>query len=182
MRLFHFSEDAAIARFVPRAVRVPAERAPGREWLNGPLVWAIDEDHQSMYLFPRECPRILLWAAPGSTDADVALWLGGPRTQRVACIEYAWLERLRQAEVSRYELPPERFEALDDAGMWVSREAVVPIGHAVVGDLPSRLAECGTALRVMDSLLPLRAAWDSTLHVSGIRLRNARGWNPAAVR
>jgi hypothetical protein len=32
-------------------------------------------------------------------------------------------------------------------------------------------------LRVMESLLPLRGVWDSSLHASGIRLRNARGWN-----
>jgi hypothetical protein len=42
MRLFHFSDDPAIAIFTPRPVRVPAQRAPGREWLNGTLVWAID--------------------------------------------------------------------------------------------------------------------------------------------
>ena len=64
MRLFHFSDDPAIARFEPRAVLVPSPRAPGREWLNGPLVWAIDEPHQPMYLFPRDCPRILLWPRP----------------------------------------------------------------------------------------------------------------------
>ena len=57
-RLYHFSDDPSITRFVPRPVLVPATRPPGSDWLNGPLVWAIDEWHQPMYLFPRDCPRI----------------------------------------------------------------------------------------------------------------------------
>src|SRR5580698_7679583 len=68
--LFHFSEDCAIELFEPRPVRVPAERPPGREWLNGPLVWAIDAWHAPMYFFPRDCPRILLWRKPSTTDTD----------------------------------------------------------------------------------------------------------------
>ena len=28
----------------------------------------------------------------------------------------------------------------------------------------------------MPALTPLRGMWETTLHVSGIRLRNARGW------
>lgn len=60
MRLFHFSEEPDIGHFEPRPVRTPAARRAGQEWLNGPLVWAIDEDHQRLYLFPRECPRIVL--------------------------------------------------------------------------------------------------------------------------
>ena len=64
--LFHFSCDPAIELFVPRAVRTPAKRPLGHEWLNGPLVWAIDDWHQPMYLFPRDCPRILLWRTPST--------------------------------------------------------------------------------------------------------------------
>jgi hypothetical protein len=29
----------------------------------------------------------------------------------------------------------------------------------------------------MDSLAPLRGVWGASLHASGIRLRNAAGWN-----
>ncbi len=60
MRLFHFSDDPAIALFVPRPVAVPLARSAGREWLNGPLVWATDELHAILYLFPRDCPRVLV--------------------------------------------------------------------------------------------------------------------------
>lgn len=44
-QLFHFSEDGDIQRFGPKRVQVPSTRAPGREWLNGPLVWAIARSH-----------------------------------------------------------------------------------------------------------------------------------------
>lgn len=29
---------------------------------------------------------------------------------------------------------------------------------------------------MMDSLIPLKGVWDISLHASGIRLRNAAGW------
>lgn len=67
MRLFHFSEDPTIVTFAPRAVVVPSRRSPGKEWLNGPLVWAIQESLDFMYLFPRDCPRILTWAIDETT-------------------------------------------------------------------------------------------------------------------
>lgn len=70
MRLFHISDQPDIAHFQPRPIRVPVDRPPGQDWLNGPLVWAIDELHQILYLFPRECPRIVIWATPFSTHAD----------------------------------------------------------------------------------------------------------------
>ncbi|WP_339329380.1 DUF6886 family protein [Burkholderia multivorans] len=50
--LFHFSDDPGIAMFHPRPVRVADDRPAGQEWLNGPLVWATDEAHYLLYLFP----------------------------------------------------------------------------------------------------------------------------------
>lgn len=177
MRLFHFSDDPAIARFEPRAVLVPSPRALGREWLNGPLVWAIDEPHQPMYLFPRDCPRILLWPHSKTAQHDLDLWWGDSRSRMIAHIEAAWLERLSRATLTRYEFPASAFESLDDAGMWVAREAVSPIAVNEISDLPGALREAGVELRVMETLTPLREVWSSSLHASGIRLRNAAGWN-----
>jgi hypothetical protein len=177
MRLFHFSDDPGIERFEPRPVLVPSARAPGREWLNGPLVWAIDEPHQPMYLFPRDCPRILLWPRPETTAQDLERWWGGSPCRMIAHVEEAWLERLSKASIIRYELPTDPFESLDDAGMWVSRQAVTPVAVAEIRDLPGALRDQDVELRVMDSLTPLRDVWSSSLHASGIRLRNARGWN-----
>jgi hypothetical protein len=174
MRLFHFSEDPGIARFEPRPVRAPSARPPGREWLNGPLVWAIDEPHQSMYLFPRDCPRILIWPLATTSAEDRAAWLG--EAGRAAYVEARWLAALNTARIYRYDLPGDGFESLDDAGMWVSRTAVTPLVVNEVADLPAALAACGVELKVVDSLTPLRGVWDSSLHASGIRLRNAVGW------
>jgi hypothetical protein len=45
-----------------------------------------------------------------------------------------------------------------------------------LADLPGELAGEGVGLTVVDSLVPLLRVWDTSLHASGIRLRNARGW------
>lgn len=179
MRLFHFSDDPGIECFVPRPVAIPSERAPGRDWLNGPLVWAIDDDHQPMYLFPRDCPRILVWPRPQSTQADRALWFPPGTGRMIAHVEQAWMDRLASGHIHRYELPADAFESLADAGMWVGRAAVTPLAMETLTDLPAELAAQGVELRVMDSLAPLKDVWSTSLHASGVRLRNARGWRAA---
>src|SRR3984957_16795366 len=109
--LFHFSENPTIEVFEPRPVRVPAERPPGRNWLNGPLVWAIDAWHAPMYFFPRDCPRILLWRKLATTDDDVERWGRGDRRRRMlAHIEEGWLDRLRTTSIFRYAFQTGPFE------------------------------------------------------------------------
>ena len=175
-RLFHFSDDPAIELFTPRPVTVPSERPPGREWLNGPLVWAIEEARQAMYLFPRDCPRILLWPTPATTREDLALWWGSRTCLAIAHIEWDWFDRLKSARIHGYELPLEPFEDLYDAGMWVARTPVRPLSMETLDDLPATLAAAGVELRIMDSLTPLRDVWETSLHASGVRLRNAKDW------
>ena len=94
----------------------------------------------------------------------------------IAHIEHDWLERLEQGRIYRYELPRANFEPLDDAGMHVSREAVEPLGMELLDDLPGALDATNVELRMLDSLAPLRAAFATTLHASGIRLRNSSTW------
>ncbi|MGE0625324.1 MAG: DUF6886 family protein [Pseudomonadales bacterium] len=175
-RLFHFSDDDGIERFEPRPVRTPSPRPPGRDWLNGPLVWAIDEWHQPLYLFPRECPRILIWRRPSSEAADVARYFAGSTARMVAWVEEGWRNRLESAHLQRYELPDDTFESLDDAGMWVSRAAVLPRACERIDRLPDALARADVELRLLPSLKPLNRLWETSLHASGIRLRNARDW------
>lgn len=174
MRLFHFSDDPAIASFMPRSVMVPSQRAPGMGWLNAPLVWAIEERVDFMYLFPRDCPRVLIWATEQTNDADRMEWLGEYRA--AAYVERERLPDLANATIHRYDLPTDSFENLHDAGMWVSRVAVKPLGCDTLINLPSAFPSRGVDLRVVDSLLPLKPLWETTLHTSGIRLRNAKGW------
>ena len=47
-----------------------------------------------------------------------------------------------------------------------------------VGDLFEALRAASVELRLLERLTPLRGVWDTTLHASGIRLRNARDWDP----
>lgn len=171
--LWHFSEDPGITQFIPRPVRRPAPRADGFDWLNGPLVWAIDEPHAPLYFFPRDCPRILIWAAPDSRAQDLAAHGLGPRHRMIAYIEPPWSALLNTAQIWRYELPGATFEPLHDAGMYVSRAPVTPRGCTALEDLPARLLASGVALRVVPRLRALGNLWTTSLKVSGIRLRNA---------
>jgi len=177
-RLFHFSDDPAIEQFVPRPVSVPSVRPTGQEWLNGPLVWAVEEKRQYLYLFPRDCPRIVVWATPHTSQEDHARWLGDavPADGAVAYVEEAWFDRCARAVLHRYELPVATFRDLDDAGMWVSVDTVGPLAMQRMTDLIATLATAGTELRILPSLAPLRNVWASSVHASGIRLRNAAGW------
>ncbi len=158
--LFHFSEEPTIKRFVPRSSR-----------LNRPLVWAISDAFDFLYLFPRDCPRIVIWATEQTTDNDAQHWLGGHR--RVAFVEDNWMDRISKATIYRYSLPGDHFTALDDVGMAVSDRPVVPDNIEALTGLPALLAAREVSLRAVPSLDPIKAVWDSTLHASGIRLRNA---------
>jgi ribosomal-protein-alanine N-acetyltransferase len=179
-RLFHFSEDPGIDLFEPRPVLVPSVRPPGLDWLNGPLVWAVDDWHAPMFFFPRDCPRIMLWRTLQTTEADLDHWWRGDRRARMqAHIEADWLERFRAATLYRYAFDPDAFERIDAAGgpaYFVARKAVRPLEMTPVGDLAEALAAENVDLHVMDDLMPLNGAWQSTVHFSGSRLRNAVGW------
>jgi hypothetical protein len=185
VRLFHFSDDANIGIFKLRPARISTERPTGREWLNEPLVWAIDELHQPMYLFPRDCPRVLYWPTSTTTPEDYRRLWGERSCAVVAHIEWSWLDRLRTAILHRYEFLEADFMNLHDAGMWVSRTPITLIKVETLRDLPAELRGQGVEVRVMESLVPLKELWKTSFHVSGIRLRNARDWkseDQAAVR
>ena len=132
--------------------------------------------HAILYLFPRDCPRVLVWPTPRTTTEDRAMWMGSTQARAVAYVEEAWLERLRNATIHRYDMPPERFEDVQDTGMWVSRLEVRPLRVEAISALGARLSAAGVEVRALERLTLLRPVWSSTLHASGIRLRNAAGW------
>lgn len=177
LTLYHFSEDPSIEVFHPRTM-------PHRPEITIPLVWAIEAERDYMYLFPRDCPRILLWPTPETTEADRDAFFRHSDARAVAYIEYDWLDRLRSTTTYRYAMPPATFEDLDDAGMWVSRDSVTPSSVEAVANLPETLQRTGVELRVMGRLTPLYGLWETTtLHWSAIRMANAQGWeaNPSTV-
>ena len=174
--LFHFSDDPSIKEFHPRELRVTVDRPPGQEWLNGPLVWATEESHELLYFFPRECPRIVVWPTQFTSLSDQAKWFGNTATRAIAHIERSWLDRFQQSRIYRYRLPSDQFQDIDDVGMWVSQTSVTPLAIDEITDLAAELASRNIELRVMDRLTPLKRIWETTLHASGIRLRNAQNW------
>lgn len=178
-RLFHFSDDPEIDIFNPRPLRVAVDRGPDCEWLNGSLVWATDEAHSLLYLFPRECPRIVIWPTSETTESDRRAWFGSTQCRAIAYIEEDWLDRVRSTVLFRYLMPPGTFEDIDDVGMWVSRSPVVPLGMDRLTNLNFQLAAEGVELRSLPLLSPLKPVWQTTLHASGIRTRNAKEWGPA---
>jgi Family of unknown function (DUF6886) len=161
--LFHVSEEPGIEQFEPRL----------SQYVDEPVVWAIDADRLRNYLLPRECPRVTYYAGPETTAADVERFLGS--SPAVIAVESAWLERLRSCRLYCYHLPPQTFACLDEcAGYFVSRRAVVPTQVQVVDDLLAALLGRGTELRFVPNLWPLRdAVVSSTLRFSLIRMRNA---------
>lgn len=168
-RLFHFSEDPGIHVFVPRT--------PDHRPDVPPMVWTVDQERAWTYLFPRECPRVLLWPTPDTTAVDLDRWFGGRPDARIACIEWAWLDRMHSTPLFRYEMDPAQFRPLeDDPWMWVSSAAETPRSVDPVGDLIAALRLENVELRLMPSLAPLDGAWEHSFHFSGIRLRNSIGW------
>ena len=147
-------------------------------WLNGPLVWAVTEERQAAYLFPRDCPRILLWLTPETTEADREQWWGDRDVEMIACVEWRWLEAICSTALVRYELPVDGFRAVDgDDWMWVSDQEVEPVAVETHDDLLGALSDRSVELRFMASLRPLTDVWSTSLHASGIRLRNAHDWS-----
>jgi len=120
IRLFHFSDVNSIRIFEPRSVRIPSKRSVGIEWHNGPLVWAIDEWHQPQYLFPRDCPRIIMWRTSQTIADDLMKYFSNTTARMIAYVENDWESKIRTEALYRYELPTSFFRSLNDAGMWAS--------------------------------------------------------------
>jgi hypothetical protein len=69
--VLHFSEDPTITYFVPHVAA--SARVPDA------YVWAVDAQRSPAYWFPRQCPRVLVWAGARSTSSDVARIIGRSR-------------------------------------------------------------------------------------------------------
>ncbi|SFI34202.1 hypothetical protein SAMN02799624_00466 [Paenibacillus sp. UNC496MF] len=168
MKLYHFSENPDIQRFVPRQL-------PYR--LHEPaMVWAIDERRACNYYFPRDCPRVCFWTEAETTAEDRERFFGFSRASHIVAVEAGWLDRIRDAKLYRYAFEPGPFESYDgNAGYYVARHEVEPASVERVDDCLGLLAAAGVEVRVTPSLHPLKEALPaSTVNFSMIRMANAR--------
>lgn len=164
MRLFHFSDHDDIDVFVPRAPL----RHPDAE----PLVWAVDEAHEGMYLVPRNCPRISVWKLDS-----------GPVAMRVL-IDRRFEPDWRTGRLVRYELPSAGFEATDVPGVKVNRGTVRPLAIAILTDLPAEADKRGIRVEVVESLSkaalefydPSTRQFEAGWHVSMNRMTLLGDW------
>jgi hypothetical protein len=169
--VLHFSEEPDIAVFVPRSTTGNPDSEP--------LVWAIDDAHAPLYYFPRDCPRVAIWALPTSTQEDIDRFLGITTARMVIAIEAAWLDRMRSTTLYAYRLPADDFVLLASYGAHVSRKTVTPLAVERIDDPIGRLTSSNVELRITPSLWPFRnAAVPSTMHFSCIRMRNAAPETP----
>jgi hypothetical protein len=165
--LFHYSEDGTITRFAPHV--------PQTNPSHPPAVWAMDADHSPLYWFPRDCPRISVWADDDAQRA-VLRETFGTEADRICACESHWLDGVRRARVYRYAFDGAQFApwALAD-GQYIANDVVYPRQVDVLDDLLGLHAEAGVELRftprlgtLMDRMLA------SGLPFGFVRIRDAR--------
>ena len=147
--LLHYSEDPHITAFAPHVPRTN----PGAR----PAVWTIDPARAPLYWFPRDCPRVAVWA----NDAEQRETLHRRFTTDAARVHIAprsWLAATRTCRLYEYRFDPAPFSPWPDAeGQWVAHERVVATSIEPVGNLIERHAAAGVELRFVDDLAPARA-------------------------
>ena len=168
-QVLHFSEDPAIARFVPHVAA--SARQPEA------YVWAVDAIQAPAYWFPRDCPRAMAWRGRSSSAADAERILGPGGGDRVHAVEYGWLDRMRTARLYAYRFSAQLFQPFGEPvpHAMVAVEPVTPLGPAEpVGDLFAIHGAASIQLRVLANLWEF---WDAvaagSLEFSGIRMRHA---------
>ena len=164
--VFHYSEDGSIKRFTPHV--------PPTNPSHPPSVWTLDAEHSPLYWFPRNCPRISVWA---HTPAQQELLsnMFGTESRRICAVESHWLVRVREAQIYRYSFDAEQFVPWTEAdGQYISGEPVYPQTVDLLDDLLGMHADAGIEVRftprlgrLMDQMLA------SGLPFSFVRIRHA---------
>ncbi len=164
--LYHYSEDGSIRRFAPHV--------PPTNPSHPPAVWTIDLQHSPLYWFPRNCPRISVWATtPEQQEVLTATF--NTESHRICAAESHWLRRVRDASLYRYSFDASQFVPWSEAdGQYISFEAVYPDQLDVLDDLLGLHADAEVDLRftarlgvLMDRMLA------SGLPFSFVRIRDA---------
>ncbi len=165
--VYHYSDDGGIARFAPQVSHTNPSHPPA--------VWAVDEARSPLYWFPRNCPRISVWANDEAQQATLTATFG-TEASRICAAESRWLDGVRRARVYRYAFDGGKFAPWVEAdGQYISDEVVYPRAVDVLDDLLALHAEAEVELRftprlgtLMDRMLA------SGLPFSFVRIRDAR--------
>lgn len=164
--VFHYSEDGNLRRFAPH---VPPSNPSQR-----PAVWTIDAAHSPLYWFPRDCPRISVWAYD---DAQQTLLseLFDTEAKRICAAETGWVQRIASAHVYRYTFDAAHFSPWEEAdGQYISTEVEFPTNIDRIDDLMGMHAAHEIELRFTPRLGNLMDAMlASGLPFSLVRIRDA---------
>jgi len=165
--VYHYSEDGTIRRFAPHV--------PPTNPSHPPAVWTIDAAHSPLYWFPRNCPRISVWAETAEHQ-EVLTASFDTEANRICAAESHWLTRVRDASIYRYSFDASRFAPWTEAdGQYITGDVVYPDVVDELDDLLGLHAEAEVELRftprlgvLMDQMLA------SGLPFSFVRIRDAR--------
>ncbi len=164
--VYHYSEDGTLKRFAPH---VPPTN-PGHP----PAVWAIDERHSPLYWFPRDCPRISVWAH-NAEQQELLTEMFETEATRLCAAETHWLLAVRDAKIYRYEFDANQFRPWADAdGQYISDDVVFPTRVEPMNDLLAFHAAAQIELRFTPRLGSLMdRVLSSGLPFSFVRIRDA---------
>ena len=156
MRLFHVSEEADIATFMPRL--------PSRADIPPiPIVWALSEECLPNFLTPRNCPRVAFHMAAHSTEADAAAFFTGGGRRHVVAVENSWLAAMCTTTLYIYEFDPADFTLQDEqAGYYTSQRIPTIIGKRAVENPLAELFRLGVEVRLLPCLWDLADCVKST--------------------
>lgn len=180
--LYHFSDRGDIRVFEPRA--------PLRHPESEPLVYAIDEWHSALYLFPRDCPRIGVWPVASTSSEERRAYEQSYGFGMRLLIDSSFEPNWRAGRLFRYAFSDlESFIDCHDHGVWASRNPVIWSEKLDIVDLPEALDVLGATVQVVDLADAARGLYDfdaeqprTTLHVSMIRMSLLPGWTKRAGR
>ncbi|MEI7024913.1 DUF6886 family protein [Paenibacillus sp. y28] len=149
--LFHFSENPDIEVFVPKQI----QSRPGFP----AVVWAIDEEQEFTYYFPRECPRIVCRRTRNTSEEHRELFFKNTDADIIVTVENEWYPAIAKQRIYKYHFAEAGFELFDrTAGYYISVQTVRPAAVEAMDNLIGRLLGKNIELRFTSSLYPLREA------------------------
>lgn len=165
--VYQFSEDGTLRRFAPHV--------PPSNPSHPPAVWAIDEEHAPLYWFPRDVPRISVWAYTPEQQRILTDRFG-TEAHRICAAEQHHLDEIRGARIYRYAFDARRFRPWDQAdGQYVTPEVVHPVRVEPIDDLIGAHCAAGVEIRLTPRLGALMdAILASGLPFSFVRIRDAQ--------